>query len=118
MAEHFKGNGKVEISRFKGLGEMPPAQLRETTMDPQRRQMIQVRLPAATAADEDAAAEAKVTAQLVEQLMGRKAENRYRFIQENRSEEHTSELQSIMRNSYAVFCLTKKIFFGTTFRSQ
>src|SRR3546814_3672588 len=106
MAEHFKGNGKVEISRFKGLGEMPPAQLRETTMDPQRRQMIQVRLPAATAADEDAAAEAKVTAQLVEQLMGRKAENRYRFIQ--RSEEHTSELQSLMRISYAVFCLKKK----------
>ncbi|MEP4886910.1 MAG: DNA topoisomerase IV subunit B, partial [Alphaproteobacteria bacterium] len=44
MAEHFSGGGKVEISRFKGLGEMPPAQLRETTMDPEKRQLIQVAL--------------------------------------------------------------------------
>ncbi len=82
-AEHFSGNGKIEISRFKGLGEMPPAQLRDTTMDPEKRQMIQVELPSATDADKALAKEAKATAQLVEQLMGRKAERRFRFIQDN-----------------------------------
>lgn len=83
MAEHFTGNGKVEISRFKGLGEMPPAQLRDTTMDPEKRQLIQVSLPSATDADTDRAKVAKATAQLVEQLMGRKAELRFQFIQDN-----------------------------------
>ncbi len=83
MEEHFKGAGKVEISRFKGLGEMPPGQLRETTMDPAKRQLIQVGLPSATDTDKARANEAKATAQLVEQLMGRKAELRFRFIQEN-----------------------------------
>jgi len=83
MAEHFTGNGKVEISRFKGLGEMPPAQLRDTTMDPEKRQLIQVSLPSATDGDKDRAKVAKATAQLVEQLMGRKAELRFQFIQDN-----------------------------------
>ncbi|HCP01113.1 MAG TPA: DNA topoisomerase IV subunit B, partial [Rhodospirillaceae bacterium] len=83
MDEHFSGAGKVEISRFKGLGEMPPVQLRETTMDPRKRQLIQVALPSATDTDRSRAREAKTTAQLVEQLMGRKAEMRFRFIQEN-----------------------------------
>ncbi len=83
MDEHFSGSGKVEISRFKGLGEMPPAQLRETTMDPEKRQLIQVALPTATDTDKAHAREAKATAQLVEQLMGRKAELRFRFIQDN-----------------------------------
>ena len=83
MAEHFSGAGKVEISRFKGLGEMPPAQLRDTTMDPEKRQLIQVALPSATDADKSRARDAKATAQLVEQLMGRKAELRFRFIQDN-----------------------------------
>ena len=83
MAEHFTGSGKVEISRFKGLGEMPPGQLRETTMDPEKRQLIEVALPSATDADKSRAREAKATAQLVEQLMGRKAELRFRFIQDN-----------------------------------
>jgi len=81
--EHFKGNGKIEISRFKGLGEMPPAQLRDTTMHPDKRQMIQVSLPSATDSDKDRAKIAKATAQLVEQLMGRKAERRFQFIQDN-----------------------------------
>tara|TARA_R110002110_G_scaffold414147_2_gene643410 strand:- start:138150 stop:140168 length:2019 start_codon:yes stop_codon:yes gene_type:complete len=83
MAEHFSGGGKVEISRFKGLGEMPPAQLRDTTMDPEKRQMIQVSLPSATDADKSRSRDAKDTAQLVEQLMGRKAEHRFQFIQKN-----------------------------------
>lgn len=83
MEEHFSGNGKVEISRFKGLGEMPPAQLRDTTMDPEKRQLIQVSLPSATDSDKDRAKIAKATAQLVEQLMGRKAERRFQFIQDN-----------------------------------
>ncbi len=83
MKEHFNGAGKVEISRFKGLGEMPPAQLRDTTMDPEKRQLIQVGLPSATDSDTARAKEAKATAQLVEQLMGRKAELRFKFIQEN-----------------------------------
>jgi topoisomerase-4 subunit B len=81
--EHFKGNGKIEISRFKGLGEMPPTQLRDTTMDPEKRQLIQVSLPSATDGDADRAKIAKSTAQLVEQLMGRKAERRFQFIQDN-----------------------------------
>ncbi len=83
MAEHFSGAGKIEISRFKGLGEMPPAQLRDTTMDPEKRQLIQVALSSATDADKSRARDAKATAQLVEQLMGRKAELRFRFIQDN-----------------------------------
>ena len=72
LGDEFSGAGKVEISRFKGLGEMPPAQLKETTMNPEKRVLIQVKLPRATAEDKDEAKEAKVTAQLVEQLMGRK----------------------------------------------
>jgi topoisomerase-4 subunit B len=74
LATRFKGRGKVEISRFKGLGEMPPAQLKETTMAPGRRILLQVRI------DPDAAAP---TETLVESLMGRKPELRLRFIQEN-----------------------------------
>jgi topoisomerase-4 subunit B len=68
----FKGK-KVEIGRFKGLGEMMPAQLKETTMDPKKRILARVTLP------ED---EADVQA-LVETLMGRKPEHRFRFISDN-----------------------------------
>ncbi|MBL8700421.1 MAG: DNA topoisomerase IV subunit B [Alphaproteobacteria bacterium] len=74
MATTFKGRTKVEISRFKGLGEMPPAQLKETTMAPARRTLLQVRIA------DDAV---KPTAKLVESLMGRKPELRLKFIQEN-----------------------------------
>jgi len=70
----FKANQKIEVSRFKGLGEMPPAALKETTMDPARRTLLRVSLPSA---DEAA------TAQRVEDLMGRQPERRFRFIQEN-----------------------------------
>ncbi|GAA0770703.1 DNA topoisomerase IV subunit B [Roseibium denhamense] len=70
----FKGKSKVEIGRFKGLGEMLPAQLKETTMDPAKRSLLQVSV------EEDAIAE---TNDSVEQLMGNKPEARFRFIQEN-----------------------------------
>ncbi len=72
-ASEFKAGSKVEVSRFKGLGEMPPAQLRETTMDPARRTLLKV-----VALPEDRAA----TADLVESLMGRRPELRFQFIQE------------------------------------
>ena len=67
---------KVETSRFKGLGEMLPVQLRETTMDPVRRTLVRVTVP------EPQEAEAEATRCLVERLMGRKAELRFAFIQE------------------------------------
>jgi topoisomerase-4 subunit B len=70
----FKGSAKVDISRFKGLGEMPPAMLKETTMDPAKRVLLRVvALPERRAQTED----------MVESLMGRKPELRFRFIQEN-----------------------------------
>ena len=74
LATHFKGRGKVEISRFKGLGEMPAAQLKSTTMDPAKRTLHRVRI-----ADDDR----QKTAERVESLMGRKPELRFAFIQEN-----------------------------------
>jgi topoisomerase-4 subunit B len=72
LATEFKGR-KPEIGRFKGLGEMMPAQLRETTMDPARRILARVTLPRSE----------ESVADLVEALMGRKPEMRFRFIQEN-----------------------------------
>ena len=72
LTTEFKGK-KPEIGRFKGLGEMMPAQLKETTMDPSTRIMARVTLPRAEETVED----------LVEALMGRKPELRFRFIQEN-----------------------------------
>ncbi len=80
MKDEFAGRGKVEISRFKGLGEMPPAQLKETTMAPAKRTLLRVTIPAES--DPHEAADAEVTAQLVESLMGRKPELRFQFIQE------------------------------------
>jgi topoisomerase-4 subunit B len=76
LKSRFNGHGKVEISRFKGLGEMPPAQLRETTMDPAKRTLLRVTLPPANERTY------KHTVELVESLMGRKPELRYQFIQE------------------------------------
>jgi len=74
MKREFKSGAKVDVSRFKGLGEMPPPALRETTMDPARRTLLKV-----VAAPEDRAA----TSELVENLMGRKPELRFQFIQEH-----------------------------------
>ena len=72
--KEFKAGSKVDVSRFKGLGEMPPMQLKETTMDPSKRTLLKV-----MAAPEDRAA----TNTLVENLMGRRPELRFAFIQEN-----------------------------------
>ena len=81
LKSEFSGRGKVEISRFKGLGEMPAQQLKETTMDPERRILLRVFVPDKT----EKRAEANRTAKLVESLMGRKPELRLAFIQENAS---------------------------------
>ncbi len=77
----FAHKKNVEISRFKGLGEMPPAQLKETTMDPKRRTLLRVVLP--TGRTEEDHEEAKVVANLVETLMGRKPELRFHYIQKH-----------------------------------
>jgi topoisomerase-4 subunit B len=70
----FKPNAKVEVSRFKGLGEMMPSQLKDTTMRPGRRTLVRV---------EVAEGAKKETENLVERLMGKKPELRFQFIQEN-----------------------------------
>ncbi|HEU0220632.1 MAG TPA: DNA topoisomerase IV subunit B [Paracoccaceae bacterium] len=74
LATGLGARGKIEISRFKGLGEMNPKDLRETTMDPARRTLIQVTI------DEDEPGE---TSDLVERLMGKRPESRFRYISEN-----------------------------------
>lgn len=74
----FKNNPKVEINRFKGLGEMPPYQLKETTMSPKTRTLIRIMLP--DSLDESGT---EYTANIVEQLMGGKSELRFRYITEH-----------------------------------
>lgn len=74
LRTRFKGRRNVEISRFKGLGEMLPAQLKATTMDPAQRAMLRVAVPSDAKPDTD---------RLVESLMGRKPELRFQFIQDN-----------------------------------
>jgi len=76
-AHEFKGK-KVDVSRFKGLGEMNPGQLKETTMDPKTRSLIRVTLP------QEYEERASVR-DLVDRLMGKNPEHRFRFIQENAS---------------------------------
>ena len=73
MRAEFRANANVEIGRFKGLGEMMPAQLKETTMDRAKRTLLKVMLIADDRAD---------TAKAVDRLMGTKAEARFEFIQE------------------------------------
>lgn len=72
----FTGKGKIEVSRFKGLGEMLPAQLKETTMDPRKRTLLKVVIPAD---------DREATEDSVERLMGNKPELRFAFIQERAS---------------------------------
>jgi topoisomerase-4 subunit B len=69
----FKAGSKVEVSRFKGLGEMPPQTLKETTMDPAKRTLLKVVAAPETRAE---------TNTMVESLMGRRPELRFQFIQE------------------------------------
>jgi len=78
LETEFKNPNKVEISRFKGLGEMPPQQLRETTMAHKKRTLLRVTLP--DAAEPDARGQTK---DLVTRLMGKKPELRFQFIQEH-----------------------------------
>ncbi len=73
MKRGFKVGSKVEVSRFKGLGEMPAIALRETTMDPAKRTLLKI-----VALPENR----HVTSTLVESLMGRRPELRYQFIQD------------------------------------
>jgi topoisomerase-4 subunit B len=72
LKQGFSGKGAIEVSRFKGLGEMPMRDLRDTTMDPARRTLLRV----AVIADPEG------TADSVERLMGTKPEARFAFIQE------------------------------------
>ena len=74
LEKEFTGKGKVEVSRFKGLGEMMPAQLKETTMARGKRTLLRVVVPAD---------EAKETGIAIERLMGSKPELRFQFIQEH-----------------------------------
>jgi topoisomerase-4 subunit B len=73
LKREFNANAKVEVGRFKGLGEMMPAQLKETTMDPAKRTLLRVVL---------LPDDREGTADSVERLMGTKAEARFAFISE------------------------------------
>jgi topoisomerase-4 subunit B len=85
-ASLFKGR-KVEVSRFKGLGEMNPQQLRETTMDPRSRSLIRVTLPKGYQ-DQNPVRE------LVDQLMGRNPEHRFNFIQKHAADVAEEEIDA------------------------
>ncbi len=74
LAQGLGGKGKIDVQRFKGLGEMDAKDLKETTMDPATRKLIRVTI------DEDEPGE---TGDLVERLMGKKPELRFQYIQEN-----------------------------------
>ncbi|MGJ8529284.1 DNA topoisomerase IV subunit B [Maritalea sp.] len=73
MEAEFTGRGKVEITRFKGLGEMPFQHLKETTMKPGSRRLVQISVEDEQAATKDS----------IDRLMGNKPELRFQFIQEN-----------------------------------
>ncbi|UNE53562.1 DNA topoisomerase IV subunit B [Bartonella machadoae] len=74
LKTEFTGKAKIEIGRFKGLGEMRAEQLKETTMHPQKRTLLRVSIDTV---------EMQETKNTVESLMGTKPEARFRFIQEN-----------------------------------
>ncbi|MEO0544976.1 MAG: DNA topoisomerase IV subunit B [Pseudomonadota bacterium] len=74
MEREFNSTKKVEVSRFKGLGEMLPAQLKETTMDPKKRSLLRVEIDELDPA---------TTKRAINDIMGTKPEARFRFIQDN-----------------------------------
>jgi topoisomerase-4 subunit B len=84
LKKEFTGRGKIEISRFKGLGEMPWQQLKETTMDPSKRALIKVNIPESLVhfTEQDHTLPIKID-EFVDYLMGRRAEKRFEFIQAN-----------------------------------
>ncbi|WP_420394003.1 DNA topoisomerase IV subunit B [Acuticoccus sp.] len=73
LMDEFKRDKPIDVGRFKGLGEMMPAQLRETTMDPATRTLLRVAIQA----------EGEATGLAVDRLMGNRPEARFAFIQEN-----------------------------------
>ncbi len=75
ILKSLPARNKVEITRFKGLGEMPPKTLFETTLDPRRRRLLQVKVP-----------DAVVASQALDQLLGNDPSTRYRFIMERSRE--------------------------------
>ena len=83
LKKEFKSNGKIEIGRFKGLGEMLPAQLKETTMDRKRRTLLRVQV---------AQDEREDTADCVDRLMGTKPEARFAFITERAEFAHDLDI--------------------------
>ena len=80
LQAQFNQRSKVDISRFKGLGEMPPSQLKETTMNPASRRLLQVSLPRR---DQDGADDRRNVDKLVTTLMGKKPELRFGYIREH-----------------------------------
>jgi len=82
----FKGK-KIEVSRFKGLGEMNPQQLRETTMDPKSRSLIRITLP-------QEYEERAAVRDLVDRLMGRNPEHRFAFIQSHAADVDEEEIDA------------------------
>ena len=83
MISEFNQKGKIDISRFKGLGEMPPSQLKETTMNPDSRRLLQVHLPKR---DIEGADKRRDTDRIVTTLMGKKPELRFSYIREHADE--------------------------------
>jgi DNA gyrase subunit B/topoisomerase-4 subunit B len=75
LKQHAKGNAKAEITRFKGLGEMMPKVLWETTLNPRTRRLLKVEI-----------ADALATDRVINELMGKDASARFRFIMERAEE--------------------------------
>ena len=78
IREKFSGKGIV--SRFKGLGEMPPSQLKETTMSSKTRKLLKITIPKRDIIEAD---QRRLVDELVNILMGKKPELRFKYIQEN-----------------------------------